>query len=130
MVSDDIQNAAFIDSINSGVKKIVTVHVLLNQKNFDRFIRELSKEGAFSHGSWSGLKSIRDGLVLYKKEITNYLKRVPENIAEVEQIGSFEEVEISSSNSDLDFEEELLKELEESLDKEVYAFEYGLEHFK
>lgn len=117
IVNDDNENAAFIDQINLGVKKIVTVHVLLNEKDFDRFIQEISQEGddllrdfeiigtqaitkdnkdnSFLENyvvNKGAIPAVRDGLELYRKEIIN-LKEVLKNIVDDLSISDIDETE-------------------------------------
>ncbi|MDE5028254.1 hypothetical protein NAI74_09595, partial [Francisella tularensis subsp. holarctica] len=41
LISDDTQNADFIYPINSDIKNILTVHVLLIEKDFESFVTDM-----------------------------------------------------------------------------------------
>ncbi|APC90903.1 hypothetical protein BBG19_0165 [Francisella sp. MA067296] len=143
IVSDDNQNAAFIDKINLGVKKIVTVHVLLNEKDFDKFIQEIYNQ-AYSDEIDDGfqlvevspsviiddrflekyvvnqgaIQAVRGGLELYEKEIINLKEEVVKNIA------------VSLSISDIDETNSLLESVqanEELNQSEVIQLKNALE---
>ncbi|AJI44730.1 hypothetical protein IBE11_01370 [Francisella tularensis subsp. novicida] len=83
LVSDNTQ---FIDSINSGIKNILTVHVLLNEKDFESFVTDMdnyqiTKDDSFLENyivNQNGVQAIRDGLTTYKNAIA-YVRSVAEN---------------------------------------------------
>ncbi|APC92238.1 hypothetical protein BBG19_1512 [Francisella sp. MA067296] len=105
LISDDTQNADFIDPINSGIKNILTVHVLLNEKDFESFVTDMdnyqvTKDDSFLENylaNQNAIQAIRDGLELYTKEINKsdfqfdeyfYLKEYPD-VAEAVKSGFF-----------------------------------------
>ncbi|OIN85102.1 SAM-dependent methyltransferase domain protein [Francisella sp. TX07-6608] len=105
IINDDIQNSTFIDSINLGIKKIVTVHVLLNEQDFESFVTdmndyEITKDDSFLENyllNQNAVQAIRDGLELYTKEINKidfqfdeyfYLEEYPD-VAEAVKSGFY-----------------------------------------
>ncbi|AEE87960.1 conserved hypothetical protein [Francisella tularensis subsp. novicida GA99-3548] len=85
LISDDTQNADFIDPINSDIKNILTVHVLLNEKDFESFVTDMdnyqiTKDDSFLENyivNQNGVQAIRDGLTTYKNAIA-YVRSVAE----------------------------------------------------
>ncbi|AEE26903.1 hypothetical protein [Francisella hispaniensis] len=84
LVSDDTQNADFIDPTNSGTKDIITIHVLLNEKDFESFVTDMdnyqiTKDDSFLENylvNENAIEAIRDGLALYKNMIVYVKNRV------------------------------------------------------
>jgi hypothetical protein len=78
IVSNDIKNATFIDQINIGVKNIVTVHVLLNELDFENFTAEMTNslyDNMFLEKyivKQQAIPAIVNGLELYRKIIIQY----------------------------------------------------------
>ncbi len=77
VISDNIQNAAFLDPINLDLKNIITIHVLLNEKDFESFIADMDnyqiiKDDTFLEKylvSENIVQAIGEGLELYRKVI-------------------------------------------------------------
>ncbi|AJI58013.1 hypothetical protein LA02_1249 [Francisella philomiragia] len=83
IISEFVPNDStkFIDFYNKGAKKILTIHVLLDDKHFEKFVQDITKEqnlkkdNLFLERYLNGThndKDIRKGLRLYKDQIVKF----------------------------------------------------------